>query len=45
VLCQKQLLLSIDSKYIILLQSMPRPFTKLKELDMDELAKGIIASA
>ena len=45
VLCQKQLLQSIDSKSIILLQSMPRPFTKLKELDMDELAKGITSSA
>ena len=42
--CQKSPLQSIDSKLLILLQSMPRPFTKLKELDMDELAKKIIAS-
>ena len=45
VLCQKPLLQSIDNKLLILLQSMPRPFTKLKELDMDELAKEITASA
>ena len=27
------------------LQDMPRPFTKLKALDMDELAKDITAAA
>ncbi len=30
---------------LVWLQNMPRPFTKLKDLDMDELAKEIIASA
>jgi hypothetical protein len=27
------------------LQDMPRPFTKLKALDMDELAEEIVAGA
>jgi len=32
------------TKTYVSLLSMPRPFTKLKELDMDELAKVILGN-
>ena len=43
--CMLTAIYSILSSYFVMLQDMPRPFTMLKELDMDELAKEIIADA